>query len=121
MAGRADGDRLGLRLDGRRVRRRRLRVRDLHERRQHLVEPDERSERHRLDPGTTLVRFAAVDGVGIASTWTQVTVKLDLTVPLAPTISGGSSTWANAASGAVTDSLNTKSALGVAVDRQPES
>jgi hypothetical protein len=56
--------------------------------------------------GTTLVRFAALDGVGIASPWTQATVKLDLTVPSAPTVSGGSSTWANAASGAVTASAS---------------
>ena len=57
--------------------------------------------------GSTLVRFAALDGVGIASAWTQATVKLDLTVPSAPTVSGGSATWANAASGAVTASGST--------------
>ncbi len=59
--------------------------------------------------GSTLVRFAAVDGVGITSAWTQATVKLDLTVPSAPTLSGGSSAWANAASGAVTASGSTDS------------
>ncbi len=57
--------------------------------------------------GTTLVRFAAIDGVSLASPWTQATVKLDLTVPSAPTVSAGSSTWANAASGAVTASAST--------------
>lgn len=51
--------------------------------------------------GTTLVRFAALDGVALASPWTQATVKLDLTVPSAPAVAGGSLTWANAASGTV--------------------
>ena len=57
--------------------------------------------------GTTLVRFAALDGVLLASPWTQATVKLDLTAPSAPSVSGGSSTWANAASGTVTASAST--------------
>ena len=57
--------------------------------------------------GTTLVRFAALDGVALASPWTQATVKLDLTVPSAPTVAGGSSTWANAASATVTASGST--------------
>lgn len=57
--------------------------------------------------GTTLVRFAALDGVLLASPWTQATVKLDLTAPSAPTVAGGSSTWANAASGTVTASGST--------------
>jgi hypothetical protein len=59
--------------------------------------------------GTTLVQFAATDGVGLVSAWTQATVKLDLTPPTAPTISGGSSTWLNAASGTVTASGSTDS------------
>jgi hypothetical protein len=59
--------------------------------------------------GTTLVRFAATDGVGLVSAWTQATVKLDLTAPTAPTVAGGSSTWANAASGTVTASGSTDS------------
>ncbi|HEY3765407.1 MAG TPA: hypothetical protein VGL44_09645 [Gaiellales bacterium] len=59
--------------------------------------------------GTTLVRFAAVDGVALASAWTQATVKLDLTAPTAPTTAGGSSTWVNAASGTVTASGSTDS------------
>ncbi len=59
--------------------------------------------------GTTLVQFAAVDGVGLVSPWTQATVKLDLTAPTAPTVAGGSSTWVNAASGTVTASGSTDS------------
>ena len=59
--------------------------------------------------GTTLVQFAAKDGVGLVSPWTQATVKLDLTAPSAPTVAGGSSTWVNAASGTVTASGSTDS------------
>jgi hypothetical protein len=59
--------------------------------------------------GTTLVQFAAIDGVGLVSPWTQATVKLDLTAPTAPSVTGGSSTWANAASGTVTASGATDS------------
>ena len=59
--------------------------------------------------GTTLVQFAAVDGVGLVSPWAQATVKLDLTAPTAPTVAGGSSTWVNAASGTVTASGSTDS------------
>ena len=59
--------------------------------------------------GTTLVRFAALDGVALASPWTQATVKLDLTAPSAPTVAGGSSTWSNAASATVTASGSTDS------------
>ncbi|HEY2788216.1 MAG TPA: hypothetical protein VGI72_02110 [Gaiellales bacterium] len=57
--------------------------------------------------GTTLVRFAAVDGVVLSSAWTQATVKLDLTVPSAPTVSGGSASWSTAASATVTASGST--------------
>jgi large repetitive protein len=59
--------------------------------------------------GTTLVRFAAVDGVGLASAWSQATVNLDLTAPSAPTVSGGSSAWVNAASTTVSASGSTDS------------
>ena len=34
--------------------------------------------------GETLVRFAAVDGVGLESAWTQAIVRLDHTAPSAP-------------------------------------
>jgi hypothetical protein len=59
--------------------------------------------------GTTLVRFAAVDNLALASAWTVATVKLDLTAPTAPTVSGGSSTWTTAASTTVSASGSTDS------------
>ena len=45
--------------------------------------------------GETLVRFAAVDGVGLESAWTQAIVRLDRTAPTAPTLIGGSLSWLN--------------------------
>jgi hypothetical protein len=48
--------------------------------------------------GQTLVRFRALDGVGLASGWVQAAVRLDRTAPTAPTVSGGSSSWQNLAS-----------------------
>ena len=45
--------------------------------------------------GETLVRFAAVDGVGLESAWTQAIVRLDHTAPTAPTLIGGSLSWLN--------------------------
>lgn len=45
--------------------------------------------------GETLVRYAAVDGVGNVSPWTQETVRLDHTAPSAPTVSGGGPAWLN--------------------------
>jgi hypothetical protein len=45
--------------------------------------------------GETLVRYAAVDAVGLQSPWTQATVRLDQTAPSAPTLAGGSLTWQN--------------------------
>ena len=48
--------------------------------------------------GETIVRFRAVDGVGLTSGWVQATVRLDRTAPTAPTVSGGSSSWQNVAS-----------------------
>jgi large repetitive protein len=45
--------------------------------------------------GETLVRFRAVDAAGFTSGWKQATVRIDRTVPTAPTASGGSSVWQN--------------------------
>ncbi len=50
----------------------------------------------------TLVRYAAVDGVGLESAWTQAIVRLDHTAPSAPTLSGGSPLWQNVALASVT-------------------
>jgi len=52
--------------------------------------------------GETLVRYAAVDGVGLASPWTQATVRLDHTAPSAPIVAGGSLSWLNLALVSVT-------------------
>ncbi len=51
VAGRADRDGVGERIDRRGLGPGRIRVRDLDERRQHLVRADDRGERPRLDPG----------------------------------------------------------------------
>ncbi|HYX85068.1 MAG TPA: hypothetical protein VE777_08865 [Gaiellales bacterium] len=48
--------------------------------------------------GETLVRYAAVDGTGLESPWTQATVRLDRTDPTAPAVAGGSAAWQNVAS-----------------------
>jgi hypothetical protein len=45
--------------------------------------------------GETIVRLAAVDGVGLESAWTQAIVRLDHTAPTAPTLTGGSLSWLN--------------------------
>ncbi|HEX2377069.1 MAG TPA: hypothetical protein VHI30_05875, partial [Gaiellales bacterium] len=45
--------------------------------------------------GETLVRYAAVDGVGNVSPWTQATVRLDRTAPSAPVVAGGDPAWLN--------------------------
>ena len=45
--------------------------------------------------GETLVRFAAVDGVGLESSWTQAVVRLDHTAPSGPVLTGGSLVWQN--------------------------
>jgi hypothetical protein len=64
--------------------------------------------------GTTLVRFQALDVAGHASTWAQTSVQLDRTAPSAPTVAGGSLTWANAASRTVTASASTDAGSGLA-------
>ena len=50
----------------------------------------------------TLVRFAAVDGVGLESAWTQAIVRLDHSAPSGPTLTGGSLVWRNVALVSVT-------------------
>jgi hypothetical protein len=57
--------------------------------------------------GQTLVRFAAVDAAGFASSTTQATVRIDRTAPTAPTVSGGSLSWQNVATMTVTASGST--------------
>jgi hypothetical protein len=52
--------------------------------------------------GETLVRFAAVDGVGLESAWTQATIRLDHTAPSVPVLAGGSPLWQNLALVSVT-------------------
>ncbi len=64
--------------------------------------------------GTTLVRFQALDVAGRASAWTQTSVQLDRTAPSAPTVAGGSLTWANAPSRTVTASASTDAGSGLA-------
>ena len=64
--------------------------------------------------GTTLVRFQALDVAGHASAWAQTSVQLDRTAPSAPTVAGGSLTWANAASRTVTASASTDAGSGLA-------
>ena len=63
--------------------------------------------------GETLLQFRAVDGAGNLSAWYPSssvpggTVRLDRTLPTAPTVSGGSLTWQNVASVAVAASAST--------------
>src|SRR5205814_6391436 len=58
--------------------------------------------------GETLVQFRAVDTSGFVSGWAPSipdsgdTVRIDRTLPIAPTLSGGSLTWQNVASLTVT-------------------
>ena len=70
--------------------------------------------------GTTQVQFRSVDGAGNASAWTPVaptagsTVKLDLTSPTNPTVSGGSALWQSVASVTVSAAGSSDTASGVA-------
>jgi hypothetical protein len=70
--------------------------------------------------GTTIVQFRAVDGAGNASAWTPSpaaagnTVKLDRGAPTAPTVSGATGAWSNAASVVVTASGSTDGGSAVA-------
>lgn len=59
--------------------------------------------------GETLVRFDAVDAAGNASAWVQDTARVDTTPPTDPSVSGGSSSWKNAASVTVSAAGSTDS------------
>ena len=65
--------------------------------------------------GTTLVQFRAVDYSGLASNWVPSsptpgsTVMLDRTLPTAPTVTGGSTSWQSVASVTVSASASTDS------------
>jgi hypothetical protein len=69
--------------------------------------------------GRTLVQFRAVDAAGNASAWAPTssgaanTVKIDRTAPTAPTVAGGTATWTNAASVAITGSGSSDAGSGV--------
>ncbi len=71
--------------------------------------------------GTTLVRFQALDVALHASAWVQTSVQLDRTAPSVPTVAGGSSTWANAASRTITASASTDAGSGLASYRSRTS
>src|SRR5262249_16570590 len=68
----------------------------------------------------TLVQFRAVDVAGFASNWYPAaptagsTVRLDRPAPVAPTVSGGSSSWQNAAAATVSGTGATDGISGVA-------
>ena len=68
--------------------------------------------------GTTTVRFRSVDNAGNTSAWTTVaagsTVNLDRTAPSLPVVSGGSTSWSNAASATITGSGSTDALSGLA-------
>jgi len=58
--------------------------------------------------GETLVQFSSVDGAGNTSAWTaSQTARIDRTTPTAPSVSGGDTTWRNAASTVLTASGST--------------
>src|SRR5947209_2228694 len=65
--------------------------------------------------GETLVQFRAVDGAGFTSAWAPSvpdsgdTVRIDRTLPTAPTVTGGSLSWQNAASVTVSAAGSTDS------------
>ncbi|HEX2587223.1 MAG TPA: hypothetical protein VHL51_03085, partial [Gaiellales bacterium] len=70
--------------------------------------------------GETLVQFRSTDGAGNTSAWTPAspgasnTVRLDRLPPLAPSVSGGSSSWQSAGSVNVTASGGSDAGSGVA-------
>ncbi|MDX6535186.1 MAG: large repetitive protein, partial [Gaiellales bacterium] len=59
--------------------------------------------------GQTLVRFRAVDALGLTSNWVQATVRIDRTAPTSPVVSGGSLSWLGAAASTVTGAGSTDS------------
>jgi hypothetical protein len=52
--------------------------------------------------GQTLVQFRAIDGLGLRSNWVQATLRIDRTLPTAPTVAGGSTSWQALASVSIT-------------------
>jgi hypothetical protein len=70
--------------------------------------------------GQTMVEFRATDVAGNAGAWAPApgtagaTVRIDRSVPTAPTVSGGSASWTNAASVAVSASGSTDGVSGLA-------
>ena len=70
--------------------------------------------------GTTLVQFRALDNAGNASIWAPAsagagnTAKVDLTAPVTPSVSGGSSSWQNLASVTVSGSGSSDALSGLA-------
>jgi hypothetical protein len=64
--------------------------------------------------GTTVVQFRSIDAAGNTSGWVQGTVKLDRTAPTNPTVSGGSTSWSNAASRTISAIGATDSISGLA-------
>jgi hypothetical protein len=64
--------------------------------------------------GETMVRFRSVDNAGNTSAWATDTARIDRTVPSDPTVSGGSSTWSNAASVTVSAAGSTDAVSGIA-------
>jgi hypothetical protein len=64
--------------------------------------------------GDTLVRLRALDVAGNAGNWVSDRVRLDRTQPGAPTVSGGSPSWTNAASVTVSASGSSDALSGLA-------
>ena len=64
--------------------------------------------------GETLVRFRALDHAGNAGSWVSETVRLDRTLPTAPTVSGGSAAWKSVASITLTPAGAADALSGVA-------
>ena len=67
-----------------------------------------------VNEGKTLVQFHALDTLGNASAPVQTSVWIDRTNPSDPTITGGGSTWSNAASAKLTAAGSTDAGSGVA-------
>ena len=57
--------------------------------------------------GQTLVQFRAIDGLGLRSSWVQATLRIDRTLPTAPTVTGGSTSWQALASVSISASGGT--------------
>jgi hypothetical protein len=57
--------------------------------------------------GETLVQMRAIDGAGNVSGWVGATVRIDRTLPTAPSVNGGSSAWQSVPSVDITGSGST--------------